>query len=282
MMTFLRQLRGELKKLFSRKRTYIGYVVFLVFEAILLTLWVKIGRGQFQELAERNFIPVELLSSSLTASYWIMGFSMFLLGSIYFALVAGDIVAKETEDGNLRLVLARPVSRFRILLLKYCAVLIYTVTFVIFVGITGYAMAVLAMGSGGGLFVWNPELYILAVYPDADEAFRRLLTGACFMGMSMCVVTSLGFFFSCLKIKPAAASVMALSVFFIDFVLQNIPFLANHKDMFITFRMANWVYTLKEQIPWEKVLESYAILTGLNISLFVVGWMIFQSRDFKT
>lgn len=167
-MTFLRQLRGELKKLFSRKRTYIGYVVFLVFEAILLTLWVKIGRGQFQELAERNFIPVELLSSSLTASYWIMGFSMFLLGSIYFALVAGDIVAKETEDGNLRLVLARPVSRFRILLLKYCAVLIYTVTFVIFVGITGYAMAVLAMGSGGGLFVWNPELYILAVYPDTD------------------------------------------------------------------------------------------------------------------
>ena len=282
MMTFLRQLRGELKKLFSRKRTYIGYVVFLVFEAILLTLWVKIGRGQFQELAERNFIPVELLSSSLTASYWIMGFSMFLLGSIYFALVAGDIVAKETEDGNLSLVLARPVSRFRILLLKYCAVLIYTVTFVIFVGITGYAMAVLAMGSGGGLFVWNPELYILAVYPDADEAFRRLLTGACFMGMSMCVVTSLGFFFSCLKIKPAAASVMALSVFFIDFVLQNIPFLANHKDMFITFRMANWVYTLKEQVPWEKVLESYAILTGLNISLFVVGWMIFQSRDFKT
>lgn len=282
MIPFLRQLQGELKKLFARKRTYIGYGVFLVFEAILLTLWVNVGREQFEELAQRNFIPVELLSSSLTAAYWIMGFSMFLLGSIYFALVAGDIVAKETEDGNLRMVLARPVSRFRILALKYCAVLIYTVTFVIFVGVTGYGMAVLAMGSGGGLFVWNPELYILAVYPDSDEALRRLLTGACFMGMSMCVVTSLGFFFSCLKIKPAAASVMALSVFFIDFVLQNIPFLANHKDMFITFRMANWVYLLQEQVPWERVIESYAILTGLNASLFVVGWMVFQSRDFKT
>ncbi len=32
---------------------------------------------------------------------------MFLLGSIYFALVAGDIVAKETEDGNMRMVLSR-------------------------------------------------------------------------------------------------------------------------------------------------------------------------------
>jgi ABC-2 type transport system permease protein len=91
-------------------------------------------------------------------------------------------------------------------------------------------MALFAMGSEGGLFVWNPEMYILAVYPDRDEAFQRLFTGACFMGLSMCVVTSLGFFFSCLKIKPAAASVMALSVFFIDFVLQNIPFLANHAE----------------------------------------------------
>ena len=243
-MMFFSQLKGELKKLFARKRTYIGYVVFLIFEALLLTLWVKVGRAQFEALAERNFIPVELLSSSLTATYWIMGFSMFLLGSIYFALVAGDIVAKETEDGNMRMVLSRPVSRLRILVLKYCAVLIYTVTFVIFVGVTGYGMALLAMGSEGGLFIWNPEMYILAVYPDRNEAFQRLFMGACFMGLSMCVVTSLGFFFSCLKIKPAAASVMALSVFFIDFVLQNIPFLANHKDAFITFRMANWIYVL--------------------------------------
>ena len=167
-MMFLRQLQGELKKLFARKRTYIGYVVFLIFEALLLSLWIYVGREQFEDLAKRNFIPVELLSSSLTATYWIMGFSMFLLGSIYFALVAGDIVAKETEDGNMRMVLSRPVSRLRILVLKYCAVIIYTVTFVIFVGLTGYGMALFAMGSEGGLFVWNPEMYILAVYPDRD------------------------------------------------------------------------------------------------------------------
>ena len=281
-MMFLNQLMGELRKLFARKRTYIGYVVFLVFEALLLGLWVEVGRDQFEDLAQRNFVPVELLSSSLTATYWIMGFSMFLLGSIYFALVAGDIVAKETEDGNMRMVLARPVSRLRILVVKYCAVIIYTVSFVIFVGVTGYGMSVLAMGSEGGLFVWNPEMFILAVYPDRDEAFWRLFIGACFMGLSMCVVSSLGFFFSCLKIKPAAASVLALSVFFIDFVLQNIPFLVNFKYVFITFRMANWVYVLQENIPWDRIVESYAILMGLNVSLFILGWMAFQSRDFKT
>ena len=279
---FLSQLRGELRKLFARRRTYLGYVVFIVFEILILTLWVKVGRDKVAELAERNLIPMEQLYSSLTSTYWIMGGSMFLLGSIYFALVGGDIVAKESEDGNLRMVLSRPVSRLRVLLLRYLAVIIYTVTFVIFVGITGYGMSVLALGTGGGLFVWNPNLFILSVYPGWGEGFTRLFVGACFMGLSMCVVSSLAFFFSCFKMKPAAATIMALSVFFIDFVLQNMPFLRDVKHVFITYRMENWAYLLQEEIPWARIMESYAILSGLNISLFVVGWMVFQCRDFKT
>jgi len=46
--------------------------------------------------------------------------------------------------------------------------------------------------------------------------------------------------------------------------------------------MANWVYVLQENIPWDRITESYAILMGLNLSLFILGWMAFQSRDFKT
>jgi len=279
---FFSQLLGELHKLFARRRTYIGYFVFIIFEILVLTAWVKLGRDQIANVAERNMIPVEQLYSSLTSTYWIMGFSMFLIGSIFFALVSGDIVAKETEDGNLRLVLVRPISRFRVLLLKYIAVIIYTVTFVVFVGLTGYGMSVLVMGTAGGLFVWNPDMYIIAVYPEWGEGFYRLFLGAIFMGLSMCVVSSLGFLFSCFKMKPAAAAVMALSVFFVDFVLQNIPFLRNVRDEFITYKMSSWVYLLAEEIPWVRVFDNYTMLMALCLSLFVIGWMAFQSRDFKT
>ena len=174
-MTFLRQLKGELRKLFGRRRTYIGYGVFLVMELLILFVF-KLERSQraMRELVERNGLGFDDYYSSLTITYWIMGFSMFLLGSIYFALVAGDIVAKEAEDGNLRLVLARPVSRLRILLLKYAAIAIYTVTFVIFVGITGYAMSVAALGWDGGLFVWNYEMKVFAVFPTRGEGIARL------------------------------------------------------------------------------------------------------------
>ena len=151
-MIFVQQLRSELLKLFSRRRTYIGYVVFLVMEALLLFVFKLDGsQRQMRMLLERNGFGFNNYYSSLTITYWIMGFSMFLLGSIYFALVAGDIVAKEAEDGNLRLVLARPVSRLRLLTVKYAAISIYTISFVIFVGITGYLMAIAALGTHGGL-----------------------------------------------------------------------------------------------------------------------------------
>ena len=152
----------------------------------------------------------------------------------------------------------------------------------IFVGITGYGISVIAMGWDGGLFVWNPEMYILAIYPDWSEGFMRLFMAGLFLGVSMCTVSSLGFCFSCMKMKPAAATILALSVFFVDFVLSNIPYLIDYRHNFITHKMSNWIYTLQFDLPWPKIFESYLLLGGLNLTLFIIGWMVFQARDFKT
>jgi ABC-2 type transport system permease protein len=234
------------------------------------------------EILSQNGMAFGQFFSSLTVTYWVMGFSMFLLGSIYFALVSGDIVAKESEDGNLRLVLSRPVTRLRVLLLKYAAVMIYTVTFVIFVGITGYIMSVIALGFDGGLFVWNYEMKVFSVFPNWAEGAWRLVLAAFLIGLSMCTLSTIGFAFSCLKIKPAAATILALSVLFVDFVLLRFPFMQDYREYFVTNRMSNWVYALETHLSWAKLAESYAFLAGLNVTLFVLGWMAFQLRDFKT
>ncbi len=280
---FFKQLLGELRKLFTRKRTYIGYGVFLVFEIIILIVYRLEKSQKFtKDLVERNGYAFEDYYTSLTVTYWVMGMSMFLLGSIYFALVSGDIVAKEVEDGNLRLVLVRPVSRLRVLVLKYISTMIYTISFVIFVGVTGYLMATMAMGWDGGLFVWNYKMKVFSVFPDWWQGMKRLSLAALLIGVSMCTLTSIGFCFSCFKMKPAAATIMALSVLFVDFVLQEFPFFKPYEQFFVTYRMSNWVFVLQNQVDWARVFESYAFLFGLNGSLFVIAWAAFQSRDFKT
>jgi len=282
-MNFLRQLRGELSKLFGRPRTYIGYVVFLVMEALILFVF-KLDSSQrgMRDLVERNGFGFSDYYSSLTVTYWIMGGSMFVLGSIYFALVAGDIVAKESEDGNLRLVLARPVSRLRILLLKYSAASIYTVTFVFFVGVTGYAMSVAALGWDGGLFVWNYKMKVFSAFPTWAEGMGRMGMAALGIGVSMITLTSIAFMFSCFKMKPAAATIMALSILFVDFVLQEFPFFKPYEQYFVTWRMSSWVYLLEPVISWPKLAGSYVFLFGLNATLFLIGYTAFRLRDFKT
>ena len=282
-MNFLSQLIGELRKLFGRRRTYLGYVVFLVMEAIILFVF-KLPRSQhsMRQLIETNGFGFDDYYGSLTVTYWVMGFSMFLLGSIYFALVAGDIVAKESEDGNLRLVLARPVSRLRILLLKYSAVSIYTVTFVIFVGVTGYLMSVAALGVDGGLFVWNYKMKVFSAFATWTEGMGRIALSALGIGISMVTLSSIAFMFSCFKMKPAAATIVALSILFVDLVLQEFPFFKPYEQYFVTWRMSNWVYLLEQQISWAKLANSYAFLFGLNATLFLLGYTAFRLRDFKT
>jgi ABC-2 type transport system permease protein len=233
-------------------------------------------------MLERNGLEFGTYYSSLTITFTIMLLSMFLLGSIYFALVAGDIVAKENEDGNLRLVFARPISRLRLLLVKYTAVSLYTFSFVFFVGISGYAMAVAAVGWEGGLFVMEPKMKVFAAYPDWWQGAGRLALSAAGIGVSMITLSSIAFMFSCFKIKPAAATIITLTILFVDMILQGFPFFKPYESYFITWRMSAWVFMMEHQLSWPKIIESYVLLFGLNVTFFTLGWLSFQTRDFKT
>ena len=282
-MLFLQQLHGELHKLFARPRTWMGYGAFVIMEALILVVY-KLPRSQnyMHSMLERNGLEFGTYYSSLTITFTIMLLSMFLLGSIYFALVAGDIVAKENEDGNLRLVFARPISRLRLLLVKYTAVSLYTFSFVFFVGVSGYAMAVAAVGWEGGLFVMEPKMKVFAAYPDWWQGAGRLALSAAGIGISMITLSSIAFMFSCFKIKPAAATIITLTILFVDMILQSFPFFKPYESYFITWRMSAWVFMMEQSISWPKIVESYAFLEGLNVSLFTLGWLSFQTRDFKS
>ncbi len=282
-MLFLQQLRGELRKLFARPRTWMGYGAFLAFEAVILFIYkLDKVRSINQGMVERNGLDFSIYFSSLSITFTIMLLSMLILGSIYFALVAGDIVAKENEDGNLRMVFARPISRLRMLLVKYSAICLYTFTFVFFVGISGYLMAVAAIGWDGGLFVMEPKMKVFAAFPEWSEGAYRLTLCAVGIGISMITLSSIAFMFSCFRIKPAAATIITLSILFVDMILQLFPFIKPYETWFVTWRMSAWVFLAEQQISWPKIVESYAFLLGLNVTLFTLGWLAFQTRDFKT
>src|SRR5262245_11144518 len=115
---FFAQLKNELWKLFGKKRTYIGFGVFMVAQFGMLWLFRNNHDGISRLLSNNGYVPDEFISA-LTASMIMLAPQLLLLMPLYVALIGGDLVAKEYEDGTLRMILSRPISRWRLLFVKW-------------------------------------------------------------------------------------------------------------------------------------------------------------------
>lgn len=281
MSLFLWQLRGELWKLFARKRTYIGYCVFLGVEILVLVLMnLPSGRRLFKRWIEGNGGIFSEYFSGLTVALFMMAITLFMLGGLYLALIAGDIVAKEVEDGTMRMTLCRPVSRIRVLVLKYVVSVIYTFSLVFFVGLSALFLGLVVRGTGG-LFPLIPGVNILALYDFGPGLERYLASLPCF-ALSMLTFSTFAFQLSCWNVKPAAATISAITIFFVDWILHEMPYFETYRPWMMTTHMNTWMNVFREPVQWSRIVEDYSILIGLDATFFVVGAVVFASRDFKS
>ena len=281
MMLFFQQWYGELLKLFARRRTYIGFGAFVALEIVILLLIKKFGMGPIQKAVVGSGESFEYYFSALTVASTVMGFSVFLLGALFLSLVAGDIVAKEGEDGHMRLLLARPVSRFRLLLLKYLTCTGYAFFLIQVLAWTSFLLGLLLRGWGGGYFAIVPEVSVVAFY-DWGPGLQRYVCSSLALGLSMTTISSIAFFLSCFRIKPAAATIGALTYILVDFILRNSGFMDSYQHFLVTKHMANWGRILAETIDWPLVWRGYAVVFGVNLTLFTLGYAVFESRDLKS
>lgn len=281
MSLWFRQFRGELLKLFARKRTYIGFGAFLLIELLLLGLLrlERVQRGVARVIENSGYSADEYLSG-LTLALMILLWTVVLLGSLYLALVAGDLVSKEVEDGTLRMILCRPVSRLNVLAQKALAAFVYTAVLILFISSTALLVGLLDRGPGG-LFVFAPLERVFALY-EFPEGLARFALAQPFLVLSLFSISAIGFFFSCFNMKPAAATIITISILLIDSILKNIPYFEPIRDWFLTSRMAAWVHVFQPRIPWDSLAESYTILFALNATLLILGWYAFERRDFKS
>ena len=280
MKLFCFQLSNELKKMFARKRTHIGFGAFLLVEMLILFLvHLPKPRAHFRHLIEENGYGFEHYFSGLTVALLMLMWTTFLIGALYLALVAGDVVSKEVEEGTLRMMLCRPVSRGRIIALKYISCVVYTFALIFFIGATTLAAGVCYKGLGG-LFVYAPLEKIVALH-ETVPGLERYFAALPLLALSLTSVTSLGFMLSCFNMKPATATIMTLSVIFLDSIFRNIPSFESLQPYFLTTHMSAWLQIFVAYVPWWRLVEDYAYLLALDATIVTVAFAVFQQRDFK-
>jgi len=204
---------------------------------------------------------------------------IILLMPLYATLVGGDLVAKEYEDGTLRMILSRPISRVRLLLVKWMAGIIFATLLVVVLGATALVLASLFF-PWKGLFVFVPGRAFSAL--AADEGLARFAFAHLFLAVNAGVMLSVAFMFSCFNMKPAAATIVALSYLFINVVMEGIPFFDRYENWFITHHFKCWLQVFQDPIPWAQIFQSEFVLLGSCATLFVIGSLVFYTRDIKS
>jgi len=279
---FFSQLRNECFKLFSRKRTYLGFGIFLFIELLMLWLFkqTRTPKG-LRGLLVNNGLRVEDFSGGLTMAVLTMVFTVALVSGLYLALVSGELIAREIKEGTMRMVLARPISRLRLFLIKILVSALHTFLLMAFVGLSGLLVGWIGHGRLGEMLVYAPLEGVFATFSPA-EGLQRYLLATLLLTLVYQAVSAMAVMFSCARLRPATATVLTLSVLYVDFVLTNIPFLAPIKPWFLSYHLSTWVLVFRYEIPWRDILSSLLVLGGLSTSFFVIGFGFFGNRAIKT
>ena len=277
---FIAQLRNELWKLFGKKRTYIGFGAFLLAQtAMLLAFKYTHWQNDLERMLNGNGYLASEFISALTVSLQMLIPQVILLMPLYTTLVGGDLVAKEAEDGTLRMILSRPISRVRLLFVKWSAGIIFAVVLVVALGLTALGFASLLF-PWKGMFVFLPDQAFSVL--SAHEGLVRFVFCHLFLAVNASVMVSVAFMFSCFNMKPAAATILALSFLFVSMVMENIPFFERYENWFITHHFKCWLLIFRDPAPWSQICQSEIILFAVSATAFIIGTMAFQVRDIKS
>lgn len=277
---FYLHLRNELWKLFGKKRTYIGFGAFVAAQIAMAFAFQTTGwKRSFERLLSGNGYVVEEYVSALTVAVVMLIPQVSLLMPLYTTLVGGDLVAKEYEEGTLRMMLSRPVSRFRLLLVKWISGVMFSMLLVLVLGVIALGVARLLF-PWKSMFVFNPGVTFSVL--SAHDGFFRYLAALGFMAVNASVMFSIAFMFSCFNIKPAAATIVALTVLLASLVLEAIPAFDVYENLLVTHHFKVWLHAFQSPLPWSQIVQSEVILLSVASSCFLIGYTAFQVRDIKS
>ena len=274
----MQALRVELSKVFSKWRTFIGFIAIGILIPIVVVA-MSIEGMKYLDFATQTlqnlFTFTGNLMNGYTVSYIILG-SLYVHVPLLVTLVSGDILAGEATGGTYRLLLTRPLSRFTMVTSKFITTLITTNLLVL-------CMALLSMGLGlgflgtGEIVVIRSQITIIA----ENDAMWRFVLAYVFAALSMTTVSSVAFLFSSLvenAIGPIM-STMAIIIVFSIISAIDIPLFEYVRPVFFTTHMQGWKALFDDPVNWSTVSTSASVLLAHIVGCYGGALWIIKRKD---
>lgn len=214
-----------------------------------------------------------------SASYGAANFTVFTLAvSQLFLLVVmvslffGDTIASEASWGSLRYLLAIPVPRGRLLVVK--AVVALLSSLVAMVLLTGTSLV-----AGAAYFGWNPLLTPSGSELAPTDALVRIAGMAGYITLSLMVFAAAALFLSVLTDAPLAAVGGAVVFMIISGILDRVTALGNIRNLLPTHYLDAWYGWFVDPMRFEDMAKGATVALGYTAISFVLARWHFARKD---
>jgi ABC-2 type transport system permease protein len=260
-------LKWELLKLLAQKRTYLGLGAAMLVPLIFVLVLIFKAGGP-------NDIPLgrNIRDTGLATPFVVLFFMSIWAFPLITALVSGDIVAAESNNGTLKTILTRSRNRGEIYAAKVVATLAYTVLAIVAMGVVGVVAASLEWG-------FNDLTSLSGTTVSAWHGLGLLAASLAIYAWPMAGIAAFGLFLSTVTRNSASAVVGTLMWALLMQLLGVLPGTESIRPYLLGEQFQAWHGFLRTPADWTPVVRALwvcAFYVGIPLA---VGYLVFLRRD---
>jgi ABC-2 type transport system permease protein len=261
--------RWELRKLRSQKRTYLGLgAAALVPVIFVVALVVRGGNSGPRDVAFGRYLHETGLAVPLV---------LLLFGSIWLfplitALVAGDIVSSEDNNGTLKTILTRSVDRWQVFAGKTLAAVTYAVTAIVITGVVSLVAGIMASGL-------HPITSLSGTRVSSGHGMALVWASLLVYLLPILAVACIGLLLSTVTRNSAAAVVGTLMFSLLLQLIAILPGLGGLEPYLLSTQFNAWQGFLRTPTDWLPIVRAIWVCALYALPALAAAVLVFLRRD---
>lgn len=271
----MRLLRFELIKMVHRPRTFLSIGLMGILVALIFWGLKSEGENALQYVLkafDKNFIVNGNILNGYLVTFIILN-TLWIHIPVLIVIVTGDLFSSELEGGTIRILLTRPVSRYKLVLVKHLTALIFIVVFLLFWIIITLWPSIVLFGKGDLVVIFNG----LQILEEKELLWRFFAAfGFAFLGMGSFAIFSVTISF--FTRRSLITILITLGVLVISTLLQTLApsIFRGWESFLLTHHLAQWQLFFYSEIDWHSILKSIIWLLGFSFICIIASLLRFK------
>jgi ABC-2 type transport system permease protein len=260
-------LKWELLKLLAQKRTYLGLGAAMLVPLIFVLVLIFKAGGP-------NDIPLgrNIRDTGLATPFVVLFFMSIWGFPLITALVAGDIVAAESQHGTLKTILTRSRDRGEVFTGKVLAAITYTLTIILAMGLVGLVAGSVAWG-------FHPLTSLSGTKVSAGHGVGLLAGSLAIYAFPLVGIAAFGLMLSTITRNSAAAVVGTLMWALLMQLLGVLPGTESFRAYLLGTQFDAWHGFLRTPADWSPVIRAVWVCSLYIVLPLTAAYTVFLRRD---